>query len=128
MKSKAELCAFYMRKALHSSKINLRMIIEMLTYKLNYELIELKYTYEKSTFTIIFKILTFIVFILYVIVHNISLENEIRNKFLKNYDLLIFLDSLINVPRSESKGVDLDEISKDLTEIFIGSFNKVKFC
>ncbi len=58
----------------------------------------------------------------------ISLENEIRSKckFIdKNEDLLIFIDSLINVPRSESKLVDLDEISKDLVEIFNGNFNKV---
>ena len=58
----------------------------------------------------------------------ISLENEIRSKckFIdKNEDLLIFIDSLINVPRSESKLVDLGEISKDLVEIFNGNFNKV---
>jgi hypothetical protein len=61
-------------------------------------------------------------------VFGISLENEIRSKckFIdKNEDLLIFIDSLINVPRSESKLVDLDEISKDLVEIFNGNFNKV---
>ena len=48
MKNKSELCAFYMRKALHSSQINFRIIIEMLTFKSSSQLNDIKLKFEQS--------------------------------------------------------------------------------